>query len=170
MVRKLSLILFAVIVVLGLAFVAYRHASPKIVLVNESSGSYDELIVNLPSSRVSFGPVLPNESATIYFSHQAVDGVATLGLISDGNTVSEGEFAYNRERQWGHPLAQPCQQAKRVCGDFSPIPVPSDRFATAARPAFQVFRMRMKNAVQSPIEIKADSIVFDNLVVGPWHR
>ena len=35
---------------------------------------------------------------------------------------------------------------------------------------FQVFRMRMKNALQSPIEIKADSIVFDNLVVGPWHR
>jgi len=99
MVRKLSLILFAVIVVLGLAVVAYRYASPKIILVNESSASYDELIVNLPSSRVTFGPVLPNESATIYFFHQAVDGVATLSLISDGNIVSAGEFAYNREGQ-----------------------------------------------------------------------
>jgi len=29
--------------------------------------------------------------------------------------------------------------------------------------------MRVKNALQSPIEIKVDSIVFDNLVVGPWH-
>ena len=73
MVRKHSLILSAVIVVLGFALVACRHASPTIVLVNES--------------------------ATIYFSQQAVDGVATLGLISDGNTVSEGEFAYNREGQ-----------------------------------------------------------------------
>jgi len=42
---------------------------------------------------------LPNESATIDFSHQAVDGAATLSLISDGNTVSAGEFAYNREGQ-----------------------------------------------------------------------
>jgi hypothetical protein len=30
--------------------------------------------------------------------------------------------------------------------------------------------MRVTNALQSPIEIKADSIVFDNLVVGPWHH
>ena len=59
MVRKLSLILFAVIVVLGLAFVAYRYASPKVILVNESSASYDELIVNLPSSRVSLDRLYP---------------------------------------------------------------------------------------------------------------
>jgi len=53
---------------------------------------------------------------------------------------------------------------------FSPFSVPSDRSATAARPAFQVFWMPVKNALQSPIEIKADSIAFDNLVVGPWHH
>ena len=55
---------------------------------------------------------------------------------------------------------------------LSPIPVPSrsDRFATAARPAVLYVRMRVENALQSPIEIKADSIVFDNLVVGRWHH
>jgi len=29
---------------------------------------------------------------------------------------------------------------------------------------------RAKKALQSPIEIKADSIVFDNQIVGPWHH
>ncbi|MEX2497741.1 MAG: hypothetical protein WD397_02550 [Wenzhouxiangellaceae bacterium] len=52
---------------------------------------------------------------------------------------------------------------------FSPIPVPSDRFAKAARPAVLYVRMRVKNALQLSIEIKDDSIVFDNVVVGPWH-
>jgi len=30
--------------------------------------------------------------------------------------------------------------------------------------------MHVTNALQSPIEIKTGSIVFDNLVVGPWHH
>ena len=53
---------------------------------------------------------------------------------------------------------------------FSPVLVPSDRFATAARPAVLYVRMRGRNTLQSPIEIKADRIVFDNLLFGPWHR
>jgi len=35
---------------------------------------------------------------------------------------------------------------------------------------FFMFGCAWKNALQSLIEIKADSIVFDNLVVGPWHH
>jgi len=53
---------------------------------------------------------------------------------------------------------------------FSPIPVPYDRSATAARPAVLYVRMRVTNALQSPIEIKADWIVSNNRIFGPWHH
>ena len=43
-------------------------------------------------------------------------------------------------------------------GFFAPVPVPSDRSATAARPAVLYVWMRGRNALQSPIEIKTDPI------------
>ena len=72
------------------------------------------------------------------------------------------------EEDKGSPISPALSIGKvRLWRFFSPVPVPSDRFATAARPAFLYIRMRVRDALQSPIEIKAESVVLDNAVVQP---
>lgn len=49
----------AIAVVLGGTVLAYQAASPKVLLVNHSDGGFYELVVSVPSNRLSFGPIAP---------------------------------------------------------------------------------------------------------------
>ena len=92
--RKVLVYSATAVALLGLSAAAFHVASPKVVLVNHSSIAFDELVVTLPSSRVSIGPVAPNSSDTIYFSRQATDGTATYSLHAGNIAVEHGSFQY----------------------------------------------------------------------------
>ena len=79
----------------------YRLLSPRIVLVNESDLTYGQLVVILPSSRVSFAPVDAHTTSTIYFSTQENGGQARYELVSgNGNdVVAKGDFPYRADHQ-----------------------------------------------------------------------
>lgn len=84
-----------------LALLVYRLLSPRIVLVNESDLTYGQLVVILPSSRVSFAPVDALTTSTIYFSTQENGGQARYELVSgNGNdVVAKGDFPYRADHQ-----------------------------------------------------------------------
>lgn len=92
--RKVLVYSALVVALLGLSAAAYHVASPKVVLLNLSATAFDELVVNLPSSRVSIGPIAPNSSDTIYFSSQTSGGTATYSLRAGNIATKHGSFQY----------------------------------------------------------------------------
>ncbi len=92
--RKLIKYILALLGVVLIAVVLYRLAIPRVVVVNDSSVAYDELVVQLPSSRVSFAPVAPRSSETIYFSPQSVGGEARYKLWIAGQEKAQGALSY----------------------------------------------------------------------------
>jgi len=98
-VRKLLKHFVGIAALLGLAAFAYHAATPKVVLTNLSSTTFEELVVTLPSSRVSFGPIPPQASDTIYFSRQANGGTVTYSLRTGAGVVAEGTAEYSAAGQ-----------------------------------------------------------------------
>ena len=92
--RMLAIWLLSIIVAIALALATYHYASPMVVLTNESLIHYDELLVQLPSGRVSIGPISPGASELIYFSPQALGGEVHYSLLSHGNEQAHGTLQY----------------------------------------------------------------------------
>ena len=46
----------------------YYFISPRAIVSNLSGTEFDELIISLPFSRVSFGPIEAQSSSTIFYS------------------------------------------------------------------------------------------------------
>ena len=112
--RKLLVYSVVAIVLLGLSAAAYHVTTPKVVLVNRSGTAFNELVVTLPSSRVSIGPIAPHSSDTIYFSHQASGGNATYALHAGNIAVERGSFQYVASGQLFRVISVTIQADGRV--------------------------------------------------------
>lgn len=99
---------YQVTALLALVLVAivagYYFISPKVILENLSDQAYDEFIVTLPLSRISFSPIEGNSSNKIYYSSQKEDGNGSYSLILNGIEISSGEFTYDAESELGKVL------------------------------------------------------------------
>lgn len=89
-VKKLLKVL-AIAGVLAVAGVfALRLASPEIRVENRSAMAIAELVVQLPSSRVSFGPVQPGTDSGIYYSARQAEGQYAYAVRFEGGETVEG--------------------------------------------------------------------------------
>ena len=70
---KLPAVLLA-IALLSACFIAYRLAMPEVEVRNASEMLVVEVVVQLPSSRIVFGPIRRCEEYTIYHSAAQADG------------------------------------------------------------------------------------------------
>lgn len=87
------------LILIAVALGAYHVISPKVVITNDSSTTYDEFVVRLPSSGVSFGPLKPGTKGTIYISRQGQGGDLTYSLLRDGKELAAGSMPYDAEGQ-----------------------------------------------------------------------
>lgn len=93
--RKALIFTATVFVILGVGFLGYLAITPRIVLINESTKAYDEFVVALPSSRVSFGPIEPASSESIYFSKQSIGGTVQYSLLLQGKELAHGTLPFD---------------------------------------------------------------------------
>jgi hypothetical protein len=98
-VRKVLKYFVGIAALVGLAAFAYHAASPKVVLTNLSGTTFEELVVNLPGSRVSFGPIPPQAYDTIYFSRQDNGGTVIYSLRDEAGVVAAGAVEYSASGQ-----------------------------------------------------------------------
>lgn len=70
----------------------YYFISPKVVVSNISKTNYEEFVISLPSSRISFSPVSAGSSSTILYSQQKQSGVGSYSLRNESVEVFEGSF------------------------------------------------------------------------------
>jgi hypothetical protein len=98
--RKTFKILVALTILSFASVAVYIAITPKALLINETSQGYDEFIVELPDSRVSFGPIAPDSVQTIYFSAQDRSGPIEYSLQSGGRKIGGGTLQYNASAQY----------------------------------------------------------------------
>ena len=91
----IALCMAAVVCSALLSWAAY----PEVTLVNLAPTSYDGLVVQLPSSRISFSQIHANSTHSIYFSKQDRGGVATYSLHNGGKEVAHGVLPYSMDGQ-----------------------------------------------------------------------
>ena len=82
----------------------YYFISPKAIVSNLSDTSYDELIISLPSSRISFGPIEAKSSSTIFYSRQHRPGMGTYSLRSESSEIFGSNFPYAEGSEFGRVL------------------------------------------------------------------
>jgi hypothetical protein len=97
--RKSIMVVITIGLLVGGSGLVYHFASPKIELRNFSQTSFDEFVLQLPSSRVSIAPVKPESFERVYFSTQSRDGTVHYSLWSGGVVIVEGECAFSAEGQ-----------------------------------------------------------------------
>ena len=87
------------LILVALALGAYHVISPKVVISNDSSITYDEFVVRLPSSGVSVGPLKPGSKDTIYVSRQGQGGNLAYSLRLDGKELAAGSMPFDVKGQ-----------------------------------------------------------------------
>lgn len=112
--RKSIVIISTLLAMFVLGMVAYHYLSPKVVVENKSETTYKELIITLPKSGLSFGPILPGESSTIYYSPQEESGELKYRLIFENNTVAKGVIPYSKRIEWGTKVKFVIKQSHNV--------------------------------------------------------
>lgn len=101
--KRYKIIAFLIVAPLS-AGIGYYFISPKAVVSNLSNTNYDELIITLPSSRISFGPVEPQSSNTILFSRQNQSGTGSYSLINADTELFGSDFSYEEGSELGRVL------------------------------------------------------------------
>jgi len=97
--RNMFLVTVAIVLLGGIAAVVYHFASPKVELQNLSQQTVDEFRLQLPSSRVTIGPIAPGEFERIYLSPQSHGGEAQYSLWSGGKQIGSGSLHYSSSGQ-----------------------------------------------------------------------
>ncbi|GAB5500740.1 MAG: hypothetical protein PsegKO_30510 [Pseudohongiellaceae bacterium] len=97
--------LIVVFLTLSLAIAAgYYFGSPKIILNNLSNNEYDEFVIQLPSSRISFSPIAARQSNTIFYSRQKATGTVSYSLVKSDSVIFRGDFPYADGNEIGRVL------------------------------------------------------------------
>ena len=98
---RISLFAVVALALLVAAVIGYRLASPEIVVTNRSSSRIDEIVIQLPSSRVSFDAIEPGASSTIFYSVDQVDGVCKYVAKLDSGRMVDGQCGHVTNSQYG---------------------------------------------------------------------
>ena len=97
--------LIAMLLTFSLAIpIGYYFVSPKAIINNLSCNEYDEFVVLLPNSRISFGPIEAQSSNTIFYSLQNETGTGSYFLISEDSEIARNDFPYTGGSEFGRVL------------------------------------------------------------------
>ena len=102
-VKKLIIALVTAMTLMAVSVTAYRLLSPRVVVTNHSGFPVQEVTLNLPASRVSFGAVEPGGTSTIYYSLQKTSG--TLEYRVQVNDIAQiGSLPYSDSGEFGRVI------------------------------------------------------------------
>lgn len=101
---KLQIALVVLTGTLVASWFGYRLVAPEIAVANVSRKTIEELIVHLPSSRVSFGELPAGTEQSIYYSASQADGAYNYTVrFVDGKALS-GMCGYVTNSEFGKRL------------------------------------------------------------------
>lgn len=99
--KKLAIILTVLVALGGMGVIAYRLASPEIIVANVSGSTIQEVIIELPSNRIVFGAIQPGTESTIYYSTTQGDGVYSYSISLVGAPPLVGSCGYVTNSEFG---------------------------------------------------------------------
>ncbi|MBY6203799.1 hypothetical protein [Halomonas denitrificans] len=102
--KKLSIALVAGLLLVAVTVLVGREMAPTVHVQNRSDHPVREFVVELPTSRVSIGPVAPDSAGRVFFAPQAAGGTLSYRAELHDGRVASGEAAYAKEGQWFRTL------------------------------------------------------------------
>jgi hypothetical protein len=118
-------LLIAVASVIGLfmaGVLAYRLASPEIVIANLSEATVEEVVIRLPSNRIAFGQIAPGKESVIYYSASQAEGEYNYEVQFPGQLALSGNCGYVTKSEYGKrlqlvvlgPEAVECRESNKI--------------------------------------------------------
>lgn len=101
--KKLLVIVVVAATIIAGSVVGYHFLSPKVIVENLSDAPIEEVVVKLPSSRVSFAEIAPGSTSIIYFMPQDRGGNIQY-LVRVGGVVRTGTQPYAASGQIGRKI------------------------------------------------------------------
>jgi hypothetical protein len=101
--KKLIIALVSAMTLMFVGVTAYRLLTPKVVVINQSSSAIQEVTLNLPTSRVTFGTIEPGGTSTIYYSRQKMSGTLDY-RIQVNDIVHSGSLPYSDSGEHGRVI------------------------------------------------------------------
>ena len=101
--KKLVIIVVVATTLIAGGVVGYRFLLPKVIIENLSDSPIEEVIVVLPTSRVTFAEIAPGSTATIYFGLQEHGGNIQYS-VRIGGIVRAGTQPYAVSGQIGRKI------------------------------------------------------------------
>ena len=98
----IGIIVLLVLLVTGIG--VYAIGSPEVVIVNHSSQNVNEVIVKLPSNRISFGAISPGMESTIFYSWSQAEGVYEYFVSFAGGLNQSGKCGHVTNQEIGKRL------------------------------------------------------------------
>ncbi|GLS84258.1 hypothetical protein [Paraferrimonas haliotis] len=120
--KKLLIIVASVLASLGVVYFVYTTDTPEIRVVNLTQHSVEQVIVNLPSSRVSFSDIPSQSNVSIFYSKIQVPGqYHYLITLNQGQQLS-GRCGRVRPHELGKLLTLIVEQDGQVtCKESSKL-------------------------------------------------
>ena len=101
--KKLVFVVVVATVIIAGGAVGYHFASPKVIVENLSDAPIQEVMVELPASRISFAEIAPGSTSTIYFMPQHHGGSIQYS-VRVGGVVRTGTQPYAVSGQIGRKI------------------------------------------------------------------
>ncbi len=101
--KKLVFIVVVTATIIAGGAVGYHFASPKVIVENLSNAPIQQVIVELPASRVSFAEIAPGNTSMIYFMPQNHGGNIQYS-VRVGEVVRTGIQPYAVSGQIGREI------------------------------------------------------------------
>ena len=101
--KKLIIALVFAMTLMFVGVTAYRLLSPKVVVINQSSFPIQDVTLNLPSSRVTFGAIEPGSTSTIYYSLQKMSGSLDY-RVQVNDIAHKGSLPYSDSGEFGRVI------------------------------------------------------------------
>ncbi len=104
MVKKSIIGIIALLVLLVTGLGVYVIGSPEVVIVNHSSQNVNEVIVKLPSNRITFGAIPPKVESTIFYSWSQAEGEYEYHVSFASGSKQTGKCGYVTHHEIGKRL------------------------------------------------------------------
>jgi hypothetical protein len=120
--KKLLIAVESVIGLFMAGVLAYRLASPEIVIANLSQATVEEVVIRLPLNRIAFGQIAPGKERSIYYSASQADGEYNYTVKFPGQLALSGSCGYVTNSDYGKRLQLVVLGTEAVeCGESNKI-------------------------------------------------
>lgn len=102
--KRILYLVVGIAATVALAIGLFRIASPTVDVENRSGQRIEEFVLELPTSRVSIGPIAAGDTGRVFVYPQSQGGSMRWTVSYANGTAATGQRGYEKTGQWFRTL------------------------------------------------------------------